>query len=69
MIYVFKTSVQTKKPLRQVSTFLNQLLPGVKWNFDLKDCDKILRIESKTNITEVVIEGLNKLGFHCQELQ
>ena len=68
-IYVFKTSVQTKKSLRRVSNFLDQLLPGVKWNFDLTDCDSILRIESKTNMASVVIEGLNGLGFDCQELQ
>ena len=68
MIYVYKTSVKTKKSIRQVGVFLEQYLPGVTWNFDLKDCDRILRIESKTAVTDVVVKGLNGLGIECQEL-
>jgi hypothetical protein len=69
MIYVFKTSVKNKKSVRQVSVFLDEILQRAKWNFDLADCDRILRIESKTDITAGVINGLNGLGFDCQELQ
>jgi hypothetical protein len=69
MIYVFKTSVKTKKSARQASAFLDGFLPQARWNFDLEDADRILRIESKSNITEGVIKGLNGLGFDCQELR
>jgi len=69
MVYVFKTSVKRKKSVRRISSVLDELLPGAKWNFDLEDCDRILRVESKTDMTAAVIKALNGLGFDCQELQ
>ena len=38
------------------------------WNFDLEDCDKILRIDSPTEITETIIKLLQEKGFKCEEL-
>ena len=49
MICVFKTAVKNKKHIQQLSPFLNDLLRQSKWNFDLSDCDKILRIDSEEN--------------------
>lgn len=69
MIYVLKTSIKTKKEVQQLSHFLSKLLHMEKWNFDLEDCDKILRIDSQTNIKETVIVGLNNRGFECEELE
>lgn len=47
MIHVFKTSVDTKSKLEFATALLTELLPHAKWNFDLEDCDNILRIDSK----------------------
>ncbi len=69
MIYVFKTSVRDKKHIRQLSPFLNNLLQQSKWNFDLADCDKILRIDSDENIVLKIIDLLNIHKFYCEELQ
>ena len=69
MIYVFKTSVKNKKHIRQLSPFLNNLLQQSKWNFDLADCDKILRIDSEENIVFKIIDLLNIHKFHCEELE
>ncbi|MCD0473814.1 hypothetical protein LPB87_05345 [Flavobacterium sp. EDS] len=66
MIYVFKTSVNTASKLESATTILNELLPGVKWNFDLDDWDNILRIDSETNIVEMI---LNNDVFDCIELE
>jgi hypothetical protein len=68
MIYVFKTSVKSEKDIRQLESYLNQIIPQIKWNFDLEDCDKILRIESKKNISTMVINFLSSKGYHCKEL-
>ncbi len=67
-IYVFKTSVKTKKDVRQLKSLLNELLKQAKWNFDLEDCDKILRIDSQTEISQPVIKLLQNIGFDCEEL-
>jgi hypothetical protein len=69
MIYVFKTTVKTKKTVKQITPKLNDMLPTSKWNFDLEDCDSILRIDSKTEISELAIQLLQDNGFECIELQ
>lgn len=66
MVYVFKTSVDTKSKLESAVILLNQLLPSIKWNFDLEDCDNILRIESEIEITDLI---LNNGIFDCIELE
>lgn len=68
MIYVFKTSVKTKKSVQKLTPFLNTSLQQSKWNFDLEDCDKILRIDSPTEISETVTKLLHDKGFDCEEL-
>ena len=69
MIYVFKTSVRNKKHIRQLSPSLNNLLQQSKWNFDLADCDNILRIDSEENIVFKIIDLLNIHRFYCEELE
>ena len=49
MIYVFKTSVRTKIQAKKLKPHIDQLLVKAKWNFDLDDCDKVLRIDSEEN--------------------
>ena len=68
MIYVFKTSVKTKKAIRKLEPYLNQLRGKATWNFDLEDCDKILRINSLTKNPGAIIKLLNDNGFECEEL-
>lgn len=69
MIYVFKTSVKTKKHARQLRPHINKILPTDKWNFDLHDCDRILRIDSEENIVPKITGLLNTHQFHCEELE
>jgi hypothetical protein len=66
MIYVFKTSVDTKSKLEFANAMLDELLPNALWNFDLEDCDNILRIESEVEINEIILK--NDI-FDCIELE
>jgi hypothetical protein len=66
MIYIFKTSVDTKLKFELSTVLLNELLINAIWNFDLEDCDNILRIDSETEITESI---LNNEIFDCIELK
>lgn len=68
MVYVFKTSVKTQKIISQLIPELNRLLPNTKWNFDLEDCDNILRVENTAVVPEIIITFLQNKGFHCEEL-
>lgn len=60
MIYVFKTSVKTKKAAKHLRPHLNNLLSASLWNFDLDDCDRILRIDNQKLNSEKVIKLLQK---------
>ncbi|WP_162847703.1 hypothetical protein [Flavobacterium foetidum] len=66
MIYVFKTSVDNPSKFESASALLNELLPGTLWNFDLEDCDNILRIDSDLDIPNLI---LNNGIFDCIELE
>ena len=67
-VYVFKTSV-TPKDLKQVQPLLEGLVPQGYWNFDLEDCDRILRVESPENISKFICQRLQKVDFFCEELE
>jgi hypothetical protein len=67
-ILVFKTNLKFKKDITGAVTHIEQI-PGVmRWNVDLKDCDKILRIESKNLSPKVVERVLTDIGYYCEEL-
>jgi len=69
MIYVFKTSVNRKIQAKKLKPHIDQILPKAKWNFDLEDRDKILRIDSEENIVFEIIGLLNIHKFDCEELE
>ena len=69
MIFVFKTSVKTKMQIKKLRPHIDKILPNAKWNFDLQDIDKILRIDSKENIVLITIDLLNIHNYSCEELK
>lgn len=69
MIYVFKTSVKTKSQVKILRPHIEKLIPNEKWNFDLQDCDRILRIDSKENIVLKITGLLHSQQFHCEKLE
>ncbi|MFT2011291.1 hypothetical protein ACMA1I_21650 [Pontibacter sp. 13R65] len=69
-VLVFKTSVTTGKKARKVKPILDKLMHrNEKWNFDLEDCDHILRVEAVLLQPAVIIENVTKAGFACVELE
>ena len=69
MIFVFKTSVKTKMQIKKLKLHIDTILPNAKWNFDLKDSDKILRIDSEENIVLTIIDLLHIHNHSCEELE
>jgi hypothetical protein len=47
MIEIFKTNVKNKRLASRVLKTLHANLPGYLFNFDLEDCDRILRAQSR----------------------
>jgi hypothetical protein len=65
MVYVFKTTVKSKAAVRRVALSLDKIACISKWNFDLQDCDHILRIEANEIDTSMICDALNAFGFNC----
>ncbi|MGB5821776.1 MAG: hypothetical protein WBG90_19995 [Saonia sp.] len=68
-VLVFKTSVTRSKQIRELSPVLNKLInPYGRWNFDLEDCDRILRVETRNPRSTDIVSALQGSGFICEEL-
>lgn len=68
-VLVFKTSVRQNQQVEKLKPAMNALFgKNEKWNFDLEDCDNILRVETHRVSAGAVVGLLNQHGFLCQEL-
>ncbi|MEM9142490.1 MAG: hypothetical protein AAGA86_05840 [Bacteroidota bacterium] len=68
-ILVFKTSVGSKRKIRWLAPKLNRLVTkNGHWNFDLEDCDNILRVEAQDLDAHSIEMLFDRLGFLCEEL-
>jgi hypothetical protein len=69
MIEVFKTNVHRAGEARRLVSLLLNHFPGSKINFDLDDCDKVLRVEGRHFVTEQVMHLVQEHGFQCMVLE
>lgn len=67
-ILVFKTSIADPLIVKALKPSLDKLVGNGNWNFDLTDCDKILRIASTSIKPESAIDLITHFGFQCSEL-
>ncbi|MBB1283097.1 hypothetical protein HRH25_01840 [Flavisolibacter sp. BT320] len=69
-VFVFRTSVASVGDIALVQDTLNNLVEGEgRWNFDLSDWERILRVETSRCRPVQVIEALAQKGHHCEELE
>jgi len=67
-VLVFKTDVTSKRKISKVRALLTAFPAIQQWNFDLEDCDKVLRIVA-TDLQPRSIESLlHTAGFSCREM-
>ena len=69
MVEVFKTDVHKAGQARDLVSLLRHHFPGSKINFDLEDCDKILRVEGFNFKVEKIIVLVRQKGFDCEVLE
>ncbi|GAO41051.1 hypothetical protein [Flavihumibacter petaseus] len=65
MVEVFKTNVQENFNAEYLLHHLRQKFPECRINFDLDDCDRILRLEGPSVCSVTVAELLGIHGFTC----
>lgn len=69
-IEVFKTNVEQKLDAERLKRALLDYFPLYRINFDLHDCDKILRVESHNGSidNERIMEAVGDFGYVIEEL-
>lgn len=69
MVEVFKTNVHESAEANDLVRLLIQHFPGSRVNFDLEDCDRVLRIEGGNIAAAKVMMLVNANGFICNILE
>lgn len=64
MIEVFKTSVKDERESERIVSALKEKFSSATINFDLEDCDNILRIEGPSFDNREVLEVLQLYGHY-----
>jgi hypothetical protein len=67
-ILVFKTDIHNHTEIEAIASIIGILPTVSRWNVDLQDVDKILRVESREACARNIEEVLQKAGFYCEEL-
>ncbi len=68
MIEVFKTNVMKKAQSKMLLCVLSEAFPSSKINFDLSDCDKVLRVEGDNIEALSIMVLVKENGFRCEVL-
>jgi len=68
MVEVFKTNVQQPETARQLARYILELFPVKRVNFDLHDCDNILRVEGDSFSVWQIIAAVNANGYQAELL-
>jgi hypothetical protein len=70
MVEVFKTNVKERMHANMLIEQIHKVFTGYKANFDLDDCDRILRVKSTMGPVDScrLIHLLQELGFKAEIL-
>ena len=70
MVEVFKTNVTARRQARLLLAQIHATFAQYRANFDLEDCDRVLRVESRHGLISpaCLIELLQKAGFQAEVL-
>jgi hypothetical protein len=69
MVEVFKTNIRQKKQAKTLLGVLAKQFPLFRINFDLEDCDKILRVEGENIQREKITHLVTAHGYQCHILE
>ena len=68
-VLIFATSVKKPEEVKKVKPILTAVPAIQEWNFDLEDCDNILRVEANDISPRYIEYLLQTAGFSCAELE
>ncbi len=67
-VLVFKTELHSAELVSKASPVIHSIRGIRKWNVDLQDCDRVLRIECFDLTAREVENALQGAGYFCEEL-
>lgn len=67
-IHVFKTNIINSTHVQQLSNHISSIDGIAKWNVDLHDCDKVLRVEANDLTPDAIATVVQMAGYYCVEL-
>lgn len=70
MVEVFATNIRSFKDAKIIEGLLAILFPSLKVNFDLTDCDRVLRIEAVSGKIDagLIVNYIRNLGYSIKVL-
>ena len=68
MVEVFKTNIESTEEAERIRKLLLDQIPYCKVNFDLDDCDNVLRVVGFVSASEV-IEVVKEHNYRCEVLE
>jgi len=68
MVEVFKTNVHKKAQSKMLLCILAEAFPSFTINFDLSDCDKVLRVKGDNIEASGIMILVKENGFKCEIL-
>jgi hypothetical protein len=69
MVEVFKTNVRSTREAKRIIQKLAEAFPAHKINFDLSDCDRILRVQGNNVLERKIISIVTSLNYNCEMLE
>ena len=68
-ILVFKTNVSQERKIMELTPILDTMEGVIDWNFDLHDCDNILRVVTNALLPFQIENQILQAGYYCEELE
>ena len=68
-VLIFKTNIRYKKHINAIEPHIANHPGIIKWNVNLKDADKILRIETIELHPSKIERLVKNAGYVCEELE
>lgn len=68
-ILIFRTSINGKRDVKRVKAVLEQCPQISKWNVDLEDWEKVLRIECRDITATGILDLLHSVDIQAAELE
>ncbi len=68
MVEAFKANVHKKTQSKMLLCILSEAFPSFKINFDLSDCDRVLKVEGDSMEAFRIMILVKEYGFTCEML-